>query len=335
MVLKNLVKTQNVVSLDEIYLDLQNPRYNDKLAQINKTKWDEELIEQTILKSGLKDIFESIKNHGVLDPIWLIKTSRNEYHVVEGSRRVVCLRQLNDDETITPPKGIRYDQVIANIIPASTTVRDIDALRVLLQTGKKGWGPYNVAFVIDKLLKEGFNTKETAKMMGKTKGFVDKASSSFGLFKEYVDYLKHKGIKKDPKKFTYFQRAGDAVKKRFFSSQRGRNEFFGLITPHGKSKARIPSVALKGGLYHFNKIAEDEQILNRFLNDPDMTVEDAMVMYIGKYVTAEFPWAKKIVDLSLKVENLDPDTIQRFKHDRKIIPDVKVVYKFLKKILEK
>ena len=335
MILKNLVKTQDVVSLDKIHLDLQNPRYNDKLALTNKTKWDEEKIEQTILESGLKDILESIKNHGVLDPIWLIKISSNEYHVVEGSRRIVCLRQLSDDETITPPKGIRYDQVIANIIPASTSVRDIDAIRVLLQTGKKPWGPYNVAFVIDKLLKEGFNTKETAKMMGRTKGFVDKESSSFGLFKEYVDYLKHKGIKKDPRKYTYFQRAGDAVKKRFFSNQHGKKEFFGLITPQGKSNARIHSVALKGGLYHFNKIAEDEQILNKFLNDPDMTVEDAMIMYKGKYVTAEYPWAKKIVDLSQKIQNLDPNTIQRFKHDKKIISDVEVVYKFLKKILEK
>ncbi|MCV0392524.1 MAG: ParB/RepB/Spo0J family partition protein [Nitrosopumilus sp.] len=319
--------------MSKIELDLVNPRYNDQLTQTGKSKWDEDKI-QKIIQDDLKDIFMSIKNQGVIDPIWVVQLPNSKYGVIEGSRRVVALRILSNDDRIKPPKGISYDQILANIIPSNTPKNDIDAVKVLLQTGKKDWGPFNVAFIIDKLFREGLDSKEIAKMMSKTKGFVEREYRSFGLYKEYGDYLKNKKLNPDPRKYTYFQRASDAVKKRFFSTRTGKREFFELITPHGNQKARIPSVALKGGLYHFNKIAEDPQILNKFLNDPDMTVTDAMNMYLGKYITAKFPWSKKFVELSEKIHNIDPEIIREFKNDKGLKKDILTIFKFCKQVLK-
>lgn len=247
---------------------------------------------------------------------------------------MVSLKILQDDKKIKPPKGVSYDKVRANILPSSTQQQHLNALRVLLQTGKKDWGPYNVAYVIDKLSKGGIDPKGIAKMMGKTKGFVDRESVSFGLYKEYVDYLKLKQKTEDPRKYTYFQRAGDAVKKRFFSNKSGKREFFELITPQGNEKARIKSVALKGGLYHFNTIAQDEQILNRFLNNPDITVEEVWELYQGKYITAKFPWTKKIADISKNIKKIDEGEYVRFRKNKTMMAEIKTIMDFCKKILK-
>lgn len=328
--LKNLIKKQENIPINDVFLDLQNPRYNDKLVQTEKKKWNEENIQKIII-SDVKDIYESIRNQGVVDPIWVVELGSSKYNVIEGSRRIVTLRLLNNQ--FRPPPGIHYDRIRANILPKNTSNSDIDSIRILLQTGKKVWGPYNVSFVIDKFFRKGFDSSKIAKMMAKTKAFVERENRSFGLYKEYVEYLKQKKLDPDPRRYTYFQRAGDAVKKKFFSTRTGRREFFELITPHGNNKARIPSVAMRGGIYHFNKIAEDDQILNKFLNDPDMTVEDAMKMYVGKYITAKFPWAKKFIEISEKIQDMDPSGIQEFRQDKKIKNEIRTIYKFCKRIL--
>lgn len=323
---------QKKIPIKNIQLDLQNPRYYDKLEP-NTKQWKETEIQE-VIKKDLKDVFTSIQTQGVIDPIWVIQTSPSKYAVIEGSRRMVALRILNNDKKSKRPKGIRYDMVLANVLPAKTPKSDIDALRVLLQTGKKDWGPYNVAHEIDELFRMGFDSKEITKMMAKTKAFVEREYRSFNLYKEYVEYLKHDKQDPDPKKYTYFQRAGDAVKKRFFSTSTGKREFFELITSHGGKKARIPTVALKGGLYHFNKIAEDSQILDKFLNDPDMTVDEAMKMYMGKYITAKFPWSKKFIEISEKIQDLDPSMIEEFKTNKMLKKELQLIYKFCRKILD-
>ena len=325
------IKTQKSISIDDIQVDLNNPRYNDKLAQTKKNQWDEEKIKK-IITDDLKDIFQSIKNKGVMDPIWVLEIGKSKYGVIEGSRRVVAL-QILDNKKPNPPKGVSYNKVLANVLHKNTSQNDIDAIKVLLQTGKKDWGPYNVAFIIDKLFRKGFDSEKISKIMAKTKGFVEREHRTFGLYKEYGEYLKQKKLDPNPRRYTFFQRAGDAVKKRFFSNKNGKRVFFELITPVGGNKARIPTVALKGGLYHFNKIAEDEQILNKFLNDPDMTVNDAMIMYLGKYITAKFPWSKKFIEISKKIQHMNPNVIYEFKTDKKLKKDFKIIYNFCKKIL--
>jgi len=237
----NYIKAQKSISIDDIQVDLNNPRYNDKLAQTKKKQWDEEKIKK-IITDDLKDIFESIKNKGVMDPIWVLEIGNSKYGVIEGSRRVVAL-QILDNKKPKPPKGVSYKKILANVLRKNTSLSDIDAIKVLLQTGKKDWGPYNVSFVIDKLFRKGFDSERISKIMAKTKGFVEREHRTFGLYKQYGEYLKQNKLDPNPRRYTFFQRAGDAVKKRFFSTKSGKRLFFELITPMGGKKARIPTVA--------------------------------------------------------------------------------------------
>ena len=331
-IIKNLIKKQEIIYVDDIHLDLENPRYHDILVSKNKKKWSEEDLREEIIDDDLSDISESIKEHGILDPIWVVKNGKNNYDVIEGSRRLVVLKKLLDDKE-KPPTGIRYDKVRANIIGKLTPEKLLDIQRVVLQTGKKSWGPYNVASVIQKLSKV-LNTKQIAKIMGKRVATIDKELANNVLYKEYVNYLKNKGVNEDPRRYTYFQRSGADVRKKFFSTQKGKKTFFDLITPKNGQKARISSVALSGGLMQFNTITQDDQILENFLNDSTITVEEALGHYKGQHIVAEFPWAKKMLDMSRKVQDIDSDSIKKFKKDKKFLSEIKYLYKFCQKILD-
>lgn len=332
--IKNLIKTQKSVLVDKIRVDRKNPRYHDKLALKNKHTWTENQIISEIQDDDLRDISESIKEHGVLDPVWIIESGDGMYDVIEGSRRLVVLKTLLDNK-VTPPPGIRYDVVMSNIIDKSTPEELLVAQRVILQTGKKTWGPYNTASVIYTLYKRKFTTADIAKLLGKRIPTIDKELYHYMLYQEYVEYLKNKNKPADPRRYTYFQRAGGSVRDKFFSNESGKKKFFGLITPPKKGvKARISSVALEGGLMHFNTIAQDDQILDRFLNDTSMTVQMAMAQYKGRHMIAEFPWIKNLIEASEKIQELEPISIRKFKKDQNFMNDLKTIYKFCKKILE-
>ena len=335
-VIKNLIKTQKLVSVDKIRVDRENPRYHDKLILKNKHRWTENQITSEIQKDNLQDISESIKEHGVLDPIWIVESDDDDdmYDVIEGSRRLVVLKTLLNNKII-PPTGIRYDVVMSNILDKSTPDELLVAQRVILQTGKKTWGPYNTASVIYSLYQRRFTTADIAKLLGKRISTIDKELYHYTLYEEYVEYLKNKDKPADPKRYTYFQRAGNSVRDKLFSNESGKKKFFKLITPPKKGvKARISSVSLEGGLMHFNTIAQDDQILNCFLNDTSMTVQMAMAQYKGIHIIAEFPWTKDLINISEEIQGLEPSSIRKFKRDQNFMNDLKTIYKFCKKILE-
>ena len=320
---------QKKIHIDQIIVDTKNPRYNDKLDGTGKSEWKINDI-LAIMEDDLTDIYESIKIHGVLDPIWVIPKDSRTYSVIEGSRRVTALLKLHKTQTRDSKK---YAYVLANVVDQSTKPNEINGLKILLQTGKKKWGPYNVAYVINTLFDSGLNYKEIAKLMAKSKYFIEREYRSFALYNEYVAYLKQSNNIVNPRKYTYFQRAGENINKKFFSTRIGRKKFFKLITPQGTEKARISSVAMKGGLYHFNRIAGDDQILNKFMNNIEFTVDDAMKLFYAKYITEKYGWAKKCIQISKDIESIAPDVIMEIKNGQELKKELKIIQKFCKQIL--
>jgi len=332
IVLKNLISEQKKILVSQIKLDKENPRYRDQLDE-NKSSWDEGKIKEVIENDDVSDIEESIKKHGVLDPIWVIQTSKNKYDVIEGSRRLFVLNKLLDDK-IKPPSGIYYKTIRANIIPKSTPSSLIDIQRVLLQTGKKPWGPYNVASVINNLAKQGFDSKYIANAMGKKTATIDKELMTYDIYTKYGNFLEERGFYQQPRKYTYFQRAGESVKKRFFTTDSGLGKFFNLITPDKDKKARISNVSLEGGLMQFNTIAQDDDILDEFLANKEMTVVQALTLYNGKHLIGAFPWMKLMVNISEKIQDLDSKEYKIFKKNKSLNKEIRNVYKFCKRIIE-
>ena len=327
---------EKTILIDQIQLDLQNPRYHEKLIQTGKTTWTDKMLEEIISDEDVSDILPSIKASGVREPIWVHEVGKNKYEVLEGSRRLVVLRGLIRDK-VNPPKGVKYDEVRTHVYPKNTDSRVIDAQRVILQTGKKKWGPFNEAAAIYKLIHEDrYTTEDVAKMMRTSIGNINKELENYGYYVEFTKFIKKGKVKgiEDPRKYLYFQRASAFVRDRFFNTKPEREKFFKLIIPNKNGETRLRSVALRGGLYDFNKFAQNENILQQFLKNDRMTVEDALEQYRGASIQDSMPWIKKLKDVAKGLNNVDEDNIKQLKAEPSILQQIKRIYLGSKAIVE-
>jgi len=316
---------QELISVKNIRLDLQNPRFNDKLIDRGLTIWTDRDVQEVIEDDGLTDIIDSIKEHGVIDPIWVVQTGKDKYDVIEGSRRVIVLRGLLA-EKVEPPKGIQFEKIKANVLPENISKKEIDKHRVVLQTGKKPWGPYNLASAIYNLVKnDHYGIDEVAIMMGKSISFIKKELENYHYYIEFNRFSKKKKVSEDPRKYTYFQRAGNDVREKFFGTKSQREKFYHEITPNKDGITRIPSVSLKGGLMNFNTISQNENILKQFLKNKKMSVEDALDIYKGQTLQSSIPWLKKLRDVAKGLSQLGPEDIKKIRNDPTILTMIKRV----------
>jgi len=67
--LKILDAKQTTIPIKNVRLDLENPRFNDKLIDRSLTKWTDKDVQEVIEDDGLSDIIDSIKEHGLMDTI--------------------------------------------------------------------------------------------------------------------------------------------------------------------------------------------------------------------------------------------------------------------------
>lgn len=325
---------QELIPVKNIRLDLENPRFNDKLIDRGLTKWTDKDVQEVIEDDGLTDIIDSIKEHGVIDPIWVIQTGKGKYDVIEGSRRIIVLRGLLA-EKVKPPKGIQFEKIKANVLPKDISKKEIDKHRVVLQTGKKPWGPYNLASAIFNLVKnDRYGIDEVANMMGKSLSFIKKELENYQFYIEFNKFSKKKKVAQDPRKYTYFQRAGNDVREKFFGTKSQREKFYQLITPNKGGITRIPTVSLKGGLMNFNTIAQNANILKQFLKNEEMSVEDSLDIFRGQNIQSSIPWLRKLRDVAKGLNQLGPEDIKKIKNDPTILTMVKRVAAGAKAVLD-
>jgi len=332
--LKSLEYLQKKISIKNIALDLENPRYNDKLIERGYKKWTDKELQEVIEEEDVAELTDSIRELGVKDPVWVIGKGRNSFTMIEGSRRLVVLRGLLRQKA-KAPRGISYEIVKANVLPSNISQKEIDAQRVILQTGKKKWEPFNVASAIYNLVKnDHYTIEEVATMMQESVSFCKKELASYQLYIQFKKFMKKKKIQEDPRKYTYFQRAGTSVVDKFFGTQAGKEKFFGLITPNEDGITRIPTVALQGGLMNFNTIAQNENILKKFLKDKRVTVLDALDDYKGLNIQSSLPWIKKLKDVAKGLNQLGTEDMRRIKKDSTVFTQIKRIYAGSKAIVE-
>lgn len=171
-----------VVSIDDIYLDIDNPRFygvsgfelfnpNDVFSLENQ-----EILRQYIVKKyGANEIVESILSVGFLPIDYIVLEKIDErYIVVEGNRRIAAIKTILGDFN---RKEIQISDEILNglvTIEALSIKKsgDIDKKKWILQgirhvSGVRGWGPYQQAKLISELHDRH---KMTFKEIGRTIG---------------------------------------------------------------------------------------------------------------------------------------------------------------------
>jgi len=255
--------------------------------------------------------------------------------MVEGSRRLVVLRKLDGEK---PPKGVSYDVVNAHVYPKDTDPKVIDVQKVILQTGKKKWGAFNEAKAIHDLIhKDRYGLDEVAKIWKKSRGSIEKELENFKHYRELSEFIKtNKLAIQNPRYYSFFQKASIDARTRFFGTKKEREQFFKMILPNKYGPPKIPNVALKGGLIKsFNKFCNNEVILQKFMKQPRMTADEALLEYKGGNVQDEFPWTKKLRDIATGMNKLGKDDVVKIKKDKTIFNHIKKIYLSSKLLVEK
>lgn len=188
------------VPLNDIKLDSNNVRFlhmskrpSDK--EIEKTLWDEgdtdELYKQ-ILSAG--ELYEK--------PVL-----NSELTVIEGNRRIVCLRKLKVESNSGNLPGIskgHFDKVNCIVLPKNISLQEIDLFLATIHVkGKKPWNAFNKAKHIFNLHDlRGLSFDDIAKTVGMGKATVIRAVDVYKATEKYGK--KYNSDKEWFRKFTYF-----------------------------------------------------------------------------------------------------------------------------------
>jgi hypothetical protein len=287
-------------------------------------------MEELEKDSDLPTLMKSIRRSGVKDPIWVKILNNGEYLVIEGNRRTYILRKLME-EHVTPPEGVRYDCVSANILPKETSETELLLQRVRLQAGKKDWGPFNEAVATyDLRHKHLLEEEDIATELQISRREVRQRINDYKLFLEFAKATGHA----DPRRFSFFTDAPKPVRDWTERDEGNKKKYFELIIPKNGIQ-RIRSVATKGGLRDFQKILSYDKVLKEFLDNDDMTVEEAVDLIKRQDITGDAPILSRLDSVSTKLMSLTEDQIDKLKEDKTLLRSVKRLYRVCKSILEK
>lgn len=323
------------VSVQDIELDDDNPRLRFSKIEKGIKKWTQEELEEEIKESLVFNrLLDSIKQYGVIDPVWLHQIDKRRYKVIEGNMRVTALRFLSGNG-LSPPQGAKYDLVKAHVLPKNTARIQIEVQKAVLQTGKNPWGAFNeAAHIFDLHTKHRLKIEKIADMLGKSKSYVRNEIENFQFYLEFIKFRQHKGDSSvDPKKYSFFKDAPPIIRERFFKNRRARNDYFVLISPNKAGIIRIPSVSLKGGLRTFAKFVEDEKILSKFMKNTKMSVDDGYFEFTEKNFVSKQPWVKKISSVIKGLQGLSRSERSKLKDNPEVLRELKKLSTQLKKFV--
>jgi len=147
------------VPIHAIKLDPNNPRIRHR-AESDEAEIEEWLWHET----GTRNLYNEIRYSGGLSEKPIIDSS---FTVVEGNRRIVCLRRLNDQvrngELLDFKEGA-FEFVQCLMLPESVPPADLSLLLARVHvSGKKEWSPLNQAQrVFEMVTEHGMSTRDIA-----------------------------------------------------------------------------------------------------------------------------------------------------------------------------
>jgi hypothetical protein len=318
------------IKVEDLMLDVQNPRFLH-LRQDGRHLTQEE-IEDDMFRNDddLQLLTKSIMRSGVKDPIWVIPRD-GKYLVVEGNRRTVVLRRLLKEQT-QPPSGIRYDEVDAHVLPGNTPEVEVILQKARLQSGKKAWGAFNEA-ALTFMLREFPYLMAFEDIAVELKIPIKKAKERVENYKLFTEYVRATGDD-NPRRFAYFAECPEKVKEWIRESPKNKEEYFKLINPL-KGENRIKAVATSGGLRDFAKILESPKTLKLFLNEPTMSVEEALDMLKQEDITRAMPFIKRLMPLVQELRHIDESQLERLKAEPQFKMGIKALQRVCDEILGK
>ncbi|MCX6775869.1 MAG: hypothetical protein NT130_03425 [Candidatus Micrarchaeota archaeon] len=212
-----LKTTTQKVQLEKLKLDVNNVRFQH-ISGLMTDKKMEEMIWDEKDTSSLCEQIQAAKG------LYEQPIINSDYVVLEGNRRIVCLRHLQKKARAGELPGIsknQFDTVICKQIPNETSVVKVALyLAAIHIRGKKPWPVFNRAKRISQLHRDyNFSYDRLSEILGMGKITVIRLVSVYEQTERYRD--RYSDDKDWYHKFTYFD---ELYKKRGLQEFRKRQE---------------------------------------------------------------------------------------------------------------
>ncbi len=321
---------QKEIPVNELFLDPENPRFFHLVLQGRKDLTQDDLFKEIEEDPETATLIKAIRKSGVKDPLWVKESGTGKYLVLEGNRRTVILKKLLQEKA-NPPQGAKFDRVMANIIPSTTSEAELLLQKARLQAGKKIWGPFNEAAVTYRLRHE--HLLEPEDIAAELQISITEVKDRIQNFKLYQEYAK---TTKDfnPKRFSFFKDAPKPVREWFTETDENKNQYFEFISP-SSGHQKIRSVSTKGGLREFAKVLDDKDAFNYLLTHEDSTLEDALEIAKDNDIMKGMPFVKRIEPLATEMRKLSETDIAKLKEEPRIKMQIKSLQKACTELLDK
>ena len=302
-----------MVDVKDLALDLENPRLYHQRAAGTAPNNEADLERMIAGESQFITLKKAIVKSGVQEPIWVQKRNDGKYLVVEGNRRTTCLRAiLNEDRT--PPEGVSYDSVIANIIDPSVSELDVKLQKARLQSGKKAWGAANDAAVIHEFhydLMMDIEDIATEMQISKTK--VKKSLKSYKMWLRYVTDTSDTSTSR----YSMFDGMSTVVMNWVESEDENLQNYHEWIKPID-GQAKIRSAATRGGLRDFAKVVVDPEAIQLMREDPSANVEDAFEVVKSNDILKDMQFLNRILPMAKQLDDMDDSQRARLANEPRI-----------------
>ncbi len=219
--------TFEVIDLDKLKLDKQNPRLPKSLQRATAT--EEEILEYMLLDASLIELMLAIGKNDFFpgEQLLVVKAQDNNYKVIEGNRRLSAVKLLNKPDLVSVQKT-KIQQVIKEAeffpteIPCLIFEKEEDIHNYLGYrhiTGIKEWKLLEKARYLFGLWKDQYSTlnlneasRELAKSIGSRKDYVKRILIGYQVFYKIEDEAFYKIPGLDDTTF-YFNYIADSLSK--------------------------------------------------------------------------------------------------------------------------
>jgi ParB family chromosome partitioning protein len=135
-------------------------------------------------EAGLKDFIQSIKLHGLIQPISVIQTGEDEYILKAGQRRLLAHKELG----LKTIKAIVQEETV---LPEKEKEKSLFEIAIIENTQRKNLNPLELALSLRKAIDKNLykNQEELGIALGKSKSFTSKVLKVLSLDEEIIKDL--------------------------------------------------------------------------------------------------------------------------------------------------
>jgi hypothetical protein len=189
------------VPIAQLRLNPNNPRIARRLPSSDETEIEDWLWQE----EGTKRLYNEVRYSGGLSEKPIVDSSLT---VVEGNRRIVCLRKLDSqakNDELPDYSAEAFETIQCLMLPPETDPKDVDLLVARVHvSGKKEWAPLSQAEqIFDMVNKHNMPRSEVASALSLSSQRIEVMFEAFRATLEYGDQY-HDDEGKWMHKFSYF-----------------------------------------------------------------------------------------------------------------------------------